>query len=58
MNTATELQVPKNTDIIRSKWSQIVDEAMQKAREKLAGHENCEPAETRPRVLPKETKPA
>jgi hypothetical protein len=58
MNTGTELYVPKSTDVIRSKWSQIVDEAMRKAREKIAASENCEPVETRPSPLPKEKQPA
>lgn len=58
MNTATELNVPKTGDVLRSKWSQVVDEAIKKAREKIASSENCERGETRPAPLPKENQPA
>jgi vacuolar-type H+-ATPase subunit H len=58
MNSATELNAPKSVDVARSKWSQMVDEAIQNAREKVSTAESGNEDALPPPPPPKEAQPA
>jgi len=58
MNMTTEFNASQSVDVERSKWSQLIDEAIQNAREKVSAAESGSKDMAPSSPPPKETQPA